>query len=431
MGNQLPDELWVSILSHLPDFESLKNAALTSPTWFRCAPSACRQVVLNEVDLRILPDAIAALESSKFDPKNLDLVVDYSDKYLKIRPPIPPTISLSDAAGLTDLHRCVSHLASKFQTFALSRLTKEQRGLANDRRDWPQPTPPEEPTAAETARFQRALYRFEVYCRLFKDPEVVRFNLDVVNFQRAHFFDCLSPWEIEQLVAAREYLAAAVVGPPLHALVELRKLEALSKHHCGPRNGQQVVYWTGPILPPNLERSDCHIKQNQSRLLCFGIKFLYKVSTTPATKFYQLLLTLPQQPQYDSYNPVGEIYVWFSDAVNRSGELGNLEIPVDGRLIHWTDEQYKTYVRASLVADDTDKGPEEAWYWAYQSFAGLMNNDLRMTNCRLFGLFFFDSARLKTVNFFTRVDFWWWRWEGGRQPDFDWEVGAANFQRFF
>lgn len=219
LRSALPDELWVSVLSHLPDFSSLRNAALTSPTWLRCAPSACRQVILNEIDRRVLPDTIMALESSKFDAKDLNLVVQYSDKYVKERPLIPHKISLADGAALSDLHRCALHLTTKFQDFALQRLTKEQVGLASDRRDWPQPPPvADQPSALETARFQRALYRFEVYCNLFKDPEVVRFNLDVVNFQRAHFFDYLSPWEMEQLVAVRDYLAAAVIGPRKHHL---------------------------------------------------------------------------------------------------------------------------------------------------------------------------------------------------------------------
>ncbi|KAK2039430.1 hypothetical protein LZ31DRAFT_476616, partial [Colletotrichum somersetense] len=248
--------------------------------------------------------------------------------------------------------------------------------------------------------------------------------LDVVNFQRAHFFDCLSPWEIEQLVAIRDFLAAAVIGPPLSALVELRKLEALQKHHCGPRNGAQVVYWTPPTLPPNLNRSDCHINQNQAWLLCFGVKFLYKVSKSPATQFYQLLLDLPQQPRYASYNRAGEIFPWFIDAVDESIELNTLELPFLKALSTYTESEYETHVRRSLVTEDADKGPEEAWYWAYQSFPGSTCNVMRMTNCRFFGLFFWDSSRLKTINFFTTFTFGTWRWAEGRQPDFNWEVDA-------
>ncbi|EXF85846.1 hypothetical protein CFIO01_11722 [Colletotrichum fioriniae PJ7] len=426
MSRRMPDELWVYILSHLPTFKCLRDAALTSPTWLRCASSACQQVLLNEIGPLSLPYAVMALESSKFDPKDLNLVAAFSDEYLKRRPRIPPTVSLSDGFQLAELHQCVGHLGSKFRDMALHRLMKEQCSLANDRPDWPDaPSSAEKPTDAESARFHRALFRFEVYCKLFKDPEVVRFNLDIVNFQREHFFDYLSPWEIEQLVATRDFLAAVVIGPPLRALVELRKIEALQTHHCGPRNGAQVVYWTAPILPPNLERGDCHINQNQARLLCFGIKFLYRVSTSPPTQFYQLLLNLPQQPRYASYNRVGEIYSWFTDAVDRCVEMSNLELPIRKALSSYTPDEYKEFVRQSLVSEDTDKGPEEAWYWAYQSFPGSTCNDPRMTNCRLFGLFFWDSVRLNTINFFTRVDVWWWRWEGARQPDFDWEIEAT------
>ncbi|OLN81494.1 hypothetical protein CCHL11_10314 [Colletotrichum chlorophyti] len=366
-----------------------------------------------------------AHESSKFNPKNLARVAAFSDQYLQRRPPIPSTITLADGAALSDLHSCVKHLASKFQHLALYRLAKEQRGLANEIPGWPEPLKsPMNPTAAEDARFQRALYRFEVYCKLFKEPEVVRFNLDAVNFQKIYYFDHLSPWEIEQLVAVRDFLAASIIGPPLRALVELRKLEALQAHHCGPRNGAQVAYWSGPVLPPNLARADCHITQNQARLLCFGIKFLYRVSASPVAQFYQILLDLPQQPRYASYNRLGEIYTWFSDAVNECSELSNSELTLKKSVASLTDEEYKQHIRQSLVTEDTDKGPEEAWYWAYQTFLGSTVNDLRMTNCRHFGLFFWDSDRLKTVNFFTRVDFWWWRWEGGRQPDFDWSIAA-------
>ncbi|KAK1569772.1 uncharacterized protein LY79DRAFT_528090 [Colletotrichum navitas] len=210
----IPDEIWIAILSYLPDFNCLRNTALVSLIHLRCAPSACRQVLLNEVGHRTLSDAIAALESSKFDPRDLNLVANFSDEYLKRRAPIPPKISLADGAALSELHKCVGHLGSKFQDLALQSLVQEQRGLANYMHNWPEVSATiEKPSAAEAARFQRALYRFEVYCNLFKDPEVVRFNLDVVNFQRAHFFDCLSPWEIEQLVAIRDLLAAVVIGP--------------------------------------------------------------------------------------------------------------------------------------------------------------------------------------------------------------------------
>ncbi|KAK2059750.1 hypothetical protein LY76DRAFT_511508, partial [Colletotrichum caudatum] len=204
----------VAILSYLPDFNCLRNTALVSPTHLRCAPSACRQVLLNEVGHRTLPDAIAALESSKFDPRDLNLVANFSDEYLKRRAPVPPRITLSDGAALSELHKCVDHLGSMFQDHSLRLLVEEQIGLAKEQHDWPEVSAtPEEPSAAEAARCQRALYRFEIYCNLFKNPEVVRFNLDVVNFQRAQFFDCLSPWEIEQLVAIRDFLAVAVIGP--------------------------------------------------------------------------------------------------------------------------------------------------------------------------------------------------------------------------
>ncbi|TDZ32954.1 hypothetical protein C8035_v006029 [Colletotrichum spinosum] len=276
----------------------------------------------------------------------------------------------------------------------------------------------------------RALYRFEIYCNLFKEPEVVRFNLDVVNFQRVHFFDTLSPWEIEQLVAARDFLAAAIIGPPLHALAELSKLQGLSGHQGASRSEPEMSDWTGPLLSVNLARENCHIKQNQARILCFGLRFLHKVWVTPVTQFDKVLLELPQQPRYASYNRVGEIYVWFCDAVNKSTELNNFDLPTENRLCRYTPAEYAEHVRKSAVDHDDDTGPEEAWYWAYNSFRGVENNDPRMINCRLFGMFFWDSARLHDVNFFTRVDFWWWRWEGGRQRDFEWETGPTQVQRF-
>lgn len=217
MSPSLPDEILVSILSRLPNVDCLKKAAVLSPTWLRCAPSACRQVLINEIGPRVLPDAIAALEASKCNAKDSHRVIEYSNKYLKTRPLVPATISLKDGAALAELHRSVSHLASEFHDFALRHLTKEQNELAYDHRDWPQPNSIDgEPSPAETARLHRALYRFDIYCSLFKDPEVIRFNLDAVDFQRAHFFNHLSPWETEQLVTMQDYLAANVIGPRMY-----------------------------------------------------------------------------------------------------------------------------------------------------------------------------------------------------------------------
>ncbi|KAJ9646962.1 hypothetical protein H2204_000654 [Knufia peltigerae] len=62
------------------------------------------------------------------------------------------------------------------------------------------------PTPTEIRRIQRTLYRFEIYCNLFrarKKPPAAAFDVDE---HRTVFFSKFSPWENEQLGCIHDYL---------------------------------------------------------------------------------------------------------------------------------------------------------------------------------------------------------------------------------
>ena len=65
---------------------------------------------------------------------------------------------------------------------------------------------PSTPTASELRRFERALYRFEIYRNLFRQPRNRRERGIGTEFQKRVFFDRFPPWKNEQLGCIHDLL---------------------------------------------------------------------------------------------------------------------------------------------------------------------------------------------------------------------------------
>lgn len=73
----------------------------------------------------------------------------------------------------------------------------------------------------EVTRIERSLYRFEIYCNLFRDS--AQFTFAPGPEQREAYFSKFSPWENEQLACVQDYLSGAI-----------REGKALTENNCSP-----------------------------------------------------------------------------------------------------------------------------------------------------------------------------------------------------
>ena len=195
---RMPVELKQKLLGFLPDLMSLRSTALTCSSFYQSFISAellvTTSVLKNQVDLEVLPEAVAALASSYLQPWTRERIQEFVHDHLDSRKSQPPSWTLSEALPLDSLHRHVQSFAAAFASETLT----EKLGL-----DELDAIPKYPPSSDEIYRIQRALYRFELYCNLFRDPKRTLFEIDE---QMRLFLHKFSPWEIEQLGSIHDYL---------------------------------------------------------------------------------------------------------------------------------------------------------------------------------------------------------------------------------
>jgi hypothetical protein len=214
MMEEFPLELKQTLLSALSDVSSLRSAALSCSALYHAFLNAeemiTTQVVKNQLDADVLPEAAAALKSSRSQSWTRQGVIDFVGQRLRSRMPPPNSWTLSEALPLGNLHSSVERFASEFIAEMLN--ISSEFAYVDAPPGWPV-------SRHEMNRVQRAFYRFEVYCNLFRDPEV--FEPSEI---RDLFFFKFSHWENEQLACVHDYLFRAVC-PGMNVLDPYRESE--------------------------------------------------------------------------------------------------------------------------------------------------------------------------------------------------------------
>lgn len=191
--DRLPLELLQRVLTHL-DLKTLRNAALSCRTFFYAFKGAeeiiTGQVLFRQINYDVLPEAILVNKTRHLAESSVSERIEFTKVHLRRGEPPPSKWNLADALPLARFHEKVNYLATQAADDAL---TRQPRLLATG----------ESPTCAEIYRFERALYRFQLYCnvvgRLYPAEE-----LDEL------FFEQFATWENEQLACIHEHLVRAV-----------------------------------------------------------------------------------------------------------------------------------------------------------------------------------------------------------------------------
>ncbi|KAI0000079.1 hypothetical protein F4779DRAFT_635724 [Xylariaceae sp. FL0662B] len=357
----LPVELVRAILSELPDVESLQAAVLSCPLFY-CAflqaeTAITAQVLLNQIDVSVLPEAVAASESSSLrphdtKPESREAIVTFATQYLQRRPTPPKSWSLQKALHISRLHFYVDGLAKKFTSELLNNSPLNQsKSIA---------------THQEICRVERALYRFEIYCNLFRESNSKlrprRFSRSsVCEEQQQLFFANFSPLEKEQLGCIQEFLVR-VVSPAFNDIAE------------------HDIHWGLCHVEYDVKVDSYYIQH----VLSLGLEKLYQIA---AAETYEGRYRLLDPPHANG----DFLHEGLEDANEKNDGifLGDL-----------TPEEEIRHVKQPLFADP-DSGPADAWRWAHQeeSRSNWVYQENRQ-DLRQWGYVMWDRSRLDEIGVF-------------------------------
>lgn len=368
-------ELLQMVLSELPDVSSLRAAALSCPllygVFLEADTTITTRVLLNQIDDSVLPEAELAFLSSSLhhgpEPKYRHVVVDFITQNLRQRPTPPSSWSLQKALQLERLHLCVSELTQKFVHTTLTTYPMTQSKCTA--------------TRLERCRIERAFYRFELYCNLFRMLPEIGAELPIRVEQNKLFFACFAPWENEQLGCIHDFLVRAV-SPGEFLEITCTIIESKTHHNTLAFNdiAEHDIAW-GAFRVEYDDRIDSPFIQH---ILSRGLKKLYSIILAETyLERHQLL--------YDRGFP--SITDNFLYEGLQSANEHNDHVSLDG----WSPENEALLTRRSFVADP-DSGPRDAWQWAHreEAWTNWVYQEDR-DNIRRWGYVMWDRCRLDSV----------------------------------
>lgn len=215
---QLPAELQQMILSVLPDIQSLQAAILCCSTIHAAFTSAeasvTSMVLLNELDSDVMPEAFVAESTlhpfETVRPRNPDVYNDnyyqFAEKHLQQRCQSSGSRRLPDALRIVKLHDCIRIWAARFADATLKTMREETmyERLEPDPYDSVQI----DATDNEMKRIERAFYRLEIFCNLFRGGLLrLRWAIDrhLADVRRVFCLN-FAPWENEQMACVMDFL---------------------------------------------------------------------------------------------------------------------------------------------------------------------------------------------------------------------------------
>lgn len=206
----LPPEIQQAIFSQVDNVRTFKAAAASCHSLRDLLLHS--NLVINQVLMRVippdlLPEAFAVYKSSRLPSTNRGIVQDFLHDYFTSLSHISHFWTLNEAASLEQFHELVQLFTTDFVARALSK---------NPVTGSPEKSEPALITERELYRIQRAFYRFELYCNLFKRNEKCRNPIRppplVIPFedQSRLFFHRFAPWENEQLACIHDFLLRVI-----------------------------------------------------------------------------------------------------------------------------------------------------------------------------------------------------------------------------
>lgn len=358
--DRFPAELKLALFYVLPDVSTLSALRQTSSSFYRAFTDSHSMIVAavlaNEVHPAVISDAVALWDVMRLEPWNKPAIKSFLKRYRHSKPsPARSPWTLSEAIKFSKVHRHVQFFTNEFCSSVLS--VHPITGKPD-----PEYGPP---SSSELCRIQRVLYRFELYCVLFRIREPASKNKERFELeeQQALFFTKFRPWENEQLACIHDYL--------------IRRLSVafneLAEHDISW--GELCINPTQPMMSEN---------RFQEGYLSQGLGFLHRLVTAET-----------YDDRYAALNPLKPSDHHFLHEGLREQGVDD----VNGAFQRGEREEAPSYDIPALSAND-DSGPIEAWCWANGAEIVYYEND--QADLREWGYCLWDKARLEAWGLFYK-----------------------------
>ena len=219
----LPTEIQSAVLLNIRDIASLKVLIHASPRYHSAYLSQrnaiLKRVLFNSIHPDVLYDAFFAVRSISTLTSNLQdrtarvkgFLSEYKDRRDEWTP--PEHLDLESLSRLARLQNQVQHATHDLCQKAFSCRPFAGKLLGHG----------EQLSPNEIRRFYRAFYRFEIFCRLFRDwdvPLADQNSPDASDGDRPstpeldsmekslRFLSLFNPWEVEELACVRDYFCS-------------------------------------------------------------------------------------------------------------------------------------------------------------------------------------------------------------------------------
>ncbi len=377
---KFPVELRQGLLAALSDVSSLRSAVLSCSSLYHAFLGAeeliTTQVVENQLGSDVLPEAVAALKSSRLQPWTRQGVVDFVDHHLHSRMSPLDSWTLSEALPLGNLHSSVERFASEFIAEMLN--VSSEFAYIDAPPGWPV-------SRQEMNRVQRAFYRFEVYCNLFRNPRVFEASEigDLFFFKWSH-------WENEQLACVHDYLFRAVC-PGMNVPDPCRDSE-LTPIAFNDLAEHDILWGELSVNAIDvIEYGDDFDSPAIQHLLSRGLVCLRQIVDADSYEARHRLLYRPYPDSNWDF-----LYEALMSEAHRSND--------DLYLSDYTQEDEAKLARDHApFVHDPDNGPADAWRWAHQdeTRCGFVYSTYQ-TALRARGYCMWDRARLDEWSVFQQ-----------------------------
>ncbi|KAI0100082.1 hypothetical protein GGR51DRAFT_378710 [Nemania sp. FL0031] len=348
--DQIPVELIQKIFIYL-DLKSLPNAALACRVFLNAFIGAeeviTTKVLLRQIDYDVLPEAILVYKSWSLGTPSFPKGIEFA-KNLQHRQPAPTQWRLANALPLAYFHGMVSYFASQAASEALEEEPRLSRKSAS-------------PTREEICRFERAIYRFQLYCNVVGPLR----RLEETKLQDV-FFKHFAAWENEQLACIHEFFVR-VVAHPFNYMV------------------QYDITW-GYLRVPLIDTGQSEYAQG---ILCEGITKMYWLSKAENYSNCRFVLSRRADRNGVPFRVAGFLSPGLEIGANPS---------VLTEALSEMSQEDKARVSAKPFYVDPDPGPASMWEWVYRdAVPGRLVANPSMICERRWGFPFWDSSRLLTA----------------------------------
>ncbi|CAF9935096.1 hypothetical protein IMSHALPRED_010105 [Imshaugia aleurites] len=366
----LPPELKQSIFSALPNAGALRSLVLACSSFYRTFLDAesliIRSVLYTQIGSDLLNDAVIVFQSRALDQHDEEAAIELLKSYTRRDTRCMSQIwRLRDALAIGDLHGDIEFFCRGFAASALS--IHPVTGVEE--------TSPSPLSLLESNRIKRTLYRYELFCNIFRKLGMLQDIQATPETPQSIFFSSCAPWENEQLACVRAYI------------LERFSLRACSEN-LYPLYDKLTISAFCDVAEHDIECGSWEMRGSdgvdgfndwKEHYLSLGLAYLRQmVNTSAFDDRCHLLKTHKEDPDCSLF-----------DALMIQGD-GNDPSHLDT----YTEEDEHRYIPPQR-AIDSDKGPEEAWRWAYAAYTNQywynMSDQMAL---RQRGYVMWDSIRL-------------------------------------